>query len=202
MALLGIDLVLCGAVLHLLTGRFAATWQVKWAVAIFFVFLWLPVGPSHLPMLAYVRGVTSDLSITLVVLACLNGWRCICRLPPMAWRETMGVNAFVAVAAVFLYPLALGWGDWDAYRLGWGSFGLWISLLAISGGAWFSGLRVLPVLIGLALLGWAAGLMESSNLWDYLVDPWLAIAALVQCVKVGVQALVHRHRLPLGLQNR
>ena len=43
----------------------------------------------------------------------------------------------------------------------------------------------LPLLVALALLAWVAGVLESSNLWDYLIDPWLATAALFQCVKVA-----------------
>jgi hypothetical protein len=88
--------------------------------------------------------------------------------------------------------VALGWGDWDAYRLGWGSLSLWATLLALSLVFWIKGLRLLLLLVGLALLAWSAGLMESTNLWDYLIDPWLALAALFQCMKAGAQGLLLR----------
>ncbi len=193
-ALLGIDLVLCAAGLALLTGQRGVMRWAKWIGAVCFLLLWVPVGTAHLPLLAYIRGISSDLSITLVALACFGLSRRLFGVPAIASREKMALNGVVAVAAVVLYPTALGWGNWDAYRLGWGSLGLWGILLALSLVFWIKGLRLLPMLLGLALLAWSAGLMESSNLWDYLIDPWLAITALFQCMKAGVQGLLLRFR--------
>ena len=101
----------------------------------------------------------------------------------LAWRpipnnEQIGVMAAVAAAALFLYPLALGWGDFDAYRPGWGSWGMQFGLLALCAACYAKGLLLLPALVALALLAWSMGLMESGNLWDYLMDPWLSIFAL------------------------
>lgn len=191
-ALLGIDLVLCAAGLRLLTGRRGVSGWAKWVVLVCFVLLWVPVGAAQLPLLAYIRGISSDLSMTLVALGCLGLSQRLLGVPVVARRESMALNGSIAVAALFLYPLALGWGDWDAYRLGWGSLGLWTTLLVLSLVFWIKGLRLLPLLIGLALLAWSAGLMESTNLWDYLIDPWLALAAFFQCMKAGVQGLLLR----------
>ncbi|MEO6320595.1 MAG: hypothetical protein ABIO73_08305 [Polaromonas sp.] len=193
-ALLGIDLVLCAAGLRLLTGWRGVSGWTKWAVLVCFVLLWVPVGATHLPLLAYIRGISSDLSMTLVALACLGLSQRLFGVPVIARRESMALNGAIAVAALFLYPLALGWGDWDAYRLGWGSLGLWATLLVLSLVFWIKGLRLFPMLVGLALLAWSTGLMESTNLWDYLVDPWLAIAALFSCMKAGAQGLLLRFR--------
>ena len=59
------------------------------------------------------------------------------------------------------------------------------ALLALSLLCWTQGLRLLPMLVGLSLLAWSVGLMESANLWDYLMDPWLAAIALFQGAKAG-----------------
>jgi len=193
-ALLGIDLVLCAGCLRLLGGQCGATRWAKWVTAVCFLLLWLPVGAAHLPLLAYIRGISSDLSMTLVALACLGLCQRLLGMPAVARREQMALLGVVAVAAVFLYPLALGWGDWDAYRAGWGSFGMWGALLVLSLVCWIKGLRLLPLLLGLSLLAWSAGLMESNNLWDYLIDPWLAIAAFFQCIKAGAQGFLLRFR--------
>jgi hypothetical protein len=192
LALLGIDLVLCAAGLQLLAGQRSVPKSKKWVVAICFVLAWLPVGAAHLPLLAYIRGITADLSTTLVALACMGLCRHLFGFPVIASQEKTVLNGVIAVAAVFLYPLALGWGDWDIYCHGWGSFGMLGVLLALSLGCWINGLRLVPVLIGLALLAWNAGLMESTNLWDCLLDPWLAIAALFQSFKVVAQKLTCR----------
>lgn len=201
-ALLGLDLVLCAAGLRLLTARRGVSGWAKWVVLACFVLLWVPVGAVQLPLLAYIRGVSSDLSMTLVALSCLGLSQRLFRVPVIATQERMALNGVIALGAVFLYPLALGWGDWDAYRLGWGSWGLWATLLALSLVFWIKGLRLLPLLIGLALLAWTAGLMESTNLWDYLIDPWLSVVALFQCMKTGVQALLLRFRQPRAFTQR
>lgn len=191
-ALFGLDLVLCAGCLRLFSVR---GMDIRWKKAITlacFLLLWFPVGRAHLPVLAYIRGVSSDLSITLVLLACLGlGQRLSGRCVQHSHERT-AVLAVVAVAALFLYPLALGWGDWDAYRPGWGSPGMWTILLFMSLLAWARGLRLLPTLLGLALLAWSAGVLESTNLWDYLMDPWLAVYAIFHCVRLSVKKLSGR----------
>lgn len=199
-ALLGIDLVLCAGCLRLLSWRRGLTAVIhvtrwaKWVTVACFVLLWWPLGAAHLPLVAYIRGISSDLSITLVVLACLGLCHRLLGLRAVDQRERMAVNVAVAAVALFLYPLALGWGDWDAYRAGWGASGMWVALLAVSLFCWAKGLRLLPMLVALALLAWSAGVLESTNLWDYLMDPWLATAALFQCMKSGAGQLLRRFR--------
>ena len=195
-AMLGISLLLCAGLLTLLSawrwGKFLAVLAV-----LGYVLLWIPLGAAHIPVVAYVRGITSDLSITLVMLSVWQigrlalGWRGIAK------QEQITVMAVVAVAALFLYPLALGWGDWDAYRPGWGSWGMLLGLLLLCTLCWLKGLRVLPALVAMALLAWSFGLMESTNLWDYLLDPWLSMYALacvihqvfIKCVRTASRCL-------------
>ena len=178
-AMLGINLVLCAGCLRLLSWKAITRAWAKWLTAVFFVVLWLPLGAAQLPVVAYIRGISSDLSITLVVMACVGLSHRVLGTPAITGRERTAVLIAVSTAAVFLYPLALGWGDWDAYRPGWGSTGMCLVLLLVSLVCWFKGLRLLPTLVALALLAWTAGVMESGNLWDYLIDPWLVMSALL-----------------------
>lgn len=193
-ALLGIDLVLCAGLLRLSDGKSGVALWVKWVTAACFVILWLPAGAAQLPVLAYIRGLSSDLSVTLVALAGLFAAQRLLGFPAASRREKQSLAWVIAAVAIALYPLALGWGNWDLYRTGWGSFGLLAALLALALLFWTKGLRLLPLLIGLSLLAWNAGLMESANLWDYLMDPWLAVAAFFQCVKAGAGAVWYRWR--------
>jgi hypothetical protein len=192
-ALAGIAMVACAACLRLpgLTsgsdGR--ANAKGRWLAGICFVVMWIPVGAPQLPVAAFIRGVTSDFSVSLVVLAALGLSARLFGFKPLESRERQAVFYAVAAAALFLYPLALGWGDWDAYRLGWGSGGLWASLLFLCLVCWVAGLRLLPLLIGIAMLSWTAKLMESTNLWDYLFDPWLACAAIFKSLAAGATQL-------------
>ena len=190
-ALLGINLVLCAGLLTTLAAVSATGSHPAWAkgiTALFFAFLWMPLGAAQIPAVAYVRGITADLSVTLMALAVWRlfhqalGWRTIAK------RDLLALMRATAVAAVFLYPMALGWGDWDAYRPGWGSWGMLATLLVLCAVCWAKNLRVLPALVALALLAWSLGLMESGNLWDYLLDPWLSLYSLgfvfIKCVRV------------------
>lgn len=195
-ALLGLDLALCAGFLRLLRLMPIGGKGCRYLLAVTFLLLWIPVGAAHIPLLAYVRGISSDLSVTLVALACVSLLRAFDYglLPDHYKRETRAVFVSVAIAAVFLYPLALGWGNWDAYRPGWGSVGMLACVLLTGLLGLAIGLRLLPLLLALALLTWTFGLMESSNLWDYLFDPWLAVASLFQVLKMGFAALRSRFK--------
>ena len=189
-ALLGINLVLCAVCLRLLRGRsdVVMTWK-NWVTAGFFVALWCPVGSAYIPIVGYIRGVSSDLSITLVALACLVSLRDQFGFEWLDQRNVTAVWVAAAVVALILYPLALGWGDWDPYRLGWSSQGFLLGLLIVSLVCWVSKLRLLPLLVALALLAWSMDVLESTNLWDYLIDPWLALMAIYQCLRVGTKKI-------------
>ena len=83
-ALLGINLVLSAGCLRLLSWRRGVTPWGKWATAALFVLLWCPVGSARLPIVAYVRGISSDLSISLVAIACLGMYQRLRGLPLVA----------------------------------------------------------------------------------------------------------------------
>ncbi len=192
-ALVGIAVVACAVCLRLSGWVFTTADQAnakgRWLVGLCFVVIWIPVGLAHLPVAAYLRGLTSDFSVSLVVLAALNLFGRLFSLKLFDRRECQAVFYGVAAAAFFLYPLALGWGDWDAYRPGWGSAGMWTGLLFVCVVSWVGGLRLLPLLIAFAMVSWTAQLMESTNLWDYLFDPWLAMAAIAKSVAAGATQL-------------
>ena len=181
-ALVGVAVVACAACLRLSGLVFTTADRVnvkgRWLVGICFLVMWVPLGAAQLPVAAYLRGVTSDFSVSLVVLAALNLLSRLSGLKLFDRRECQTVFYAVAATALFLYPLALGWGDWDAYRPGWGSAGMWVALLSVCVVCWVAGLRLLPLLIAFAMASWTAQLLESTNLWDYLFDPWLATAAI------------------------
>ena len=135
------------------------------------LFFW-PLGMSlELPLSAYVRGVTGDLSIVTLLLL----WS---SMLPSVKKTSLGFKVPLALIAIAFYPLALGFGMMDPYAWGYGSIGLLIAvvLFAIICGlaGWTKGVWILSF----AIIAWAAHWHESANLWDYLLDPFLAIWAL------------------------
>ncbi len=133
-------------------------------------FFW-PLGLSlELPLAAYVRGVTGDLSITSILLLCLF-------LLPSRQPHPIALKIFLVVVAIGFYPAALGWGMLDPYAWGYGSmiFFAVVLVLAIICGLvhWNKGVWI----IGCAILAWSFHWHESTNLWDYLLDPFLVLWA-------------------------
>jgi hypothetical protein len=130
-----------------------------------------------------VRGITGDLSIATLVLL---GLALVRSLTGRALVEEQNRNAMlraILIAGLLFYPLALGLGMFDPYRLGYGN--LWF-MLVLSGLAAWSSLRystLFALCIASAVAAWSVGWHESANLWDYLLDPWLVIYALAVQMK-------------------
>ncbi len=84
-----------------------------------------------------------------------------------------------ALMALTLYPMALGLGDYDPYALGFsqGPLFLLLGLAAIL--AWGLGQKAIALLLLLSLWTWQLEWGESTNLWDYVLDAWTGLAALL-----------------------
>jgi hypothetical protein len=126
----------------------------------------------ELPLAAYVRGVIGDLSVVTMLLLWTS-------LLPGRRPTPLVFKLAIACIAIIFYPLALGFGMIDPYVWGYGSilFLIAVLLFALVCGLanWSKGVWM----IALAILAWAAHWHESANLWDYLLDPFLAIWALM-----------------------
>lgn len=130
------------------------------------------------PLVAYVRGATGDLSITTMVLlwcALSKPWNGCEASDP---RHRFALLLLVAWAALALYPMALGVGAFDPYRLGYGNLWFVTALMLVALAAWHWKYYQGTLCIALATLAWSIGWYESDNLWDYLLDPFVSIYAL------------------------
>lgn len=167
----------CAAVLIIFLQKLSSK-EIPFAVRLLAIlllvnlFFW-PLGMSlELPLSAYVRGVTGELSIVTMLLL----WTSIL---PSAKKTPLGFKVSLALIGLAFYPLALGLGMLDPYAWGYGSTGLLIAvtLVALVCGltGWTKGVWILSV----AIIAWAAHWHESANLWDYLLDPFLALWALM-----------------------
>lgn len=139
-----------------------------------FVLSLIPFGT--IPLAAYVRGVTGDLSITTLVLlwcALLRPW-----CSSTKCNNRIALLILIALLALALYPMALGVGPYDPYRLGYGDPLFITALLLLALLAWLRRFSIIVLCIAFATLAWAVGWYESDNLWDYLLDPFVSIYAL------------------------
>ena len=146
-------------------------------LAAVFVLMLIPFG--GMPLAAYVRGVTGDLSITtLALLWCALLQPGLKQLSQQNKQSRHTLLILIALAALALYPMALGVGTFDPYRLGYSNPLFVAALLLIAVTTWFRRFYLVALCITLATLSWAIGWYESDNIWDYLLDPFVAIYAL------------------------
>ncbi|MDH4470002.1 MAG: hypothetical protein QE493_03400 [Verrucomicrobiae bacterium] len=91
------------------------------------------------------------------------------------WRTTW---IFGMLSSLILYPAALGLGPIDPYCWGWGN-NLFLIVIAIFTFFLLVTKNRFAILILLALAAFDFQLQETTNLWDYLIDPIYAVLALV-----------------------
>ena len=167
--LFGVTLLLVRSGFALGAGR-----RGFWFAAVTLALALLPLG--GLPLAGYVRGITGDLSVTTLVLLTIGLFGGF--LGSVEPRERRALSVLVVLGALFLYPMALGLGSFDPYRLGFVPSGLLGALFVVAVLAWLRQFYVLLLCILVAVSSHALELMESPNLWDYLVDPWVVVASI------------------------
>ena len=159
----------------------------------------VPIGT--LPLAAYLRSCSGDLSVTTHVLLVTAIFSNLTGRRPVDGRQKIAIHGLIAVTALVYYPLALGFGPFDPYRLGYGSLGFLTGLLVLALGAWAVRFHLISICVALAVVAHAMAWHESTNLWDYLLDPLVSVYAVV-AVLMGVRrTLAHpggrnRHELP------
>ena len=137
-----------------------------------FVVLALPVGGINI--YGYFWGVFGQLSITttfLVARYVVNHFGDPGR--PVLQFQRPFLYGPVAFLTLVFYPLALGVSPIDPYGWGYQPFYLAIVLLVVALLFWGSKQRLLAWLMVAVVACHQLRLLESENLWDYLLDPFL-----------------------------
>ena len=93
-----------------------------------------------------------------------------------------GFRLALTCIAILFYPLALGLGMLDPYAWGYGSLGLLISIVFFASVCGLLGWTKGVWIIAIAIVAWAGHWHESTNLWDYVLDPLLCLWALITCI--------------------
>ena len=129
-------------------------------------------SPLELPLAAYVRGFTGELSITAMLLL----WTAY--ISPKEIHVPAEMKVWIALVAIIFYPLALGVSMLDPYAWGYGSIALLAAVITTALIAWLAGSNRIAIILAMAILAWAVGWHESANLWDYILDPFLGLWAI------------------------
>lgn len=97
--------------------------------------------------------------------------------------ETKRLVIGLAAVSGVLYATTLQDLGVDVYAWGYLRGALWLFLLVLSAIFWFLGQKTTAAWLLTATLAWRMSLLESDNLWDYMVDPLLAVTGLVFALK-------------------
>lgn len=178
----------------LLTGLAMAVLCIAWAsillpmnrlplaarvLVIFIITLLLMLPLSELPGWYYVRGIFGDSSITAlffytaIILQQNFSW------PLFQKDELVLLRRLTLAAALLLYPFALGLTQFDSYRLGYSNLWLVVIVLIITLFCWQKKYYFMALMMTAAVTACSLQLLESHNLWDYLLDPLLFIAVIL-----------------------
>lgn len=137
------------------------------------------------------RGLWGDPSITTLQFLLLA----VAGRTPAAIRCGWRFPAAIVLVSVALYASALGPWDIDLYRLGYQPLYLTLTFGACALALWWRGQALCLWLLAIDLLAWHAGWLESSNLWDTLLDPLLMLVMLALALCNGYRAHQNRNNL-------
>lgn len=162
-------------------------------VGLGYVVVMFPVAGWSLTV--WLRGMVGDLSITSMLLLSAAVYARLFKTE-LKWdaRERSALLGLLAVLALLLYPFALGLGTLDPYRSGYGGVGLLLMLALLALWLMRRNFYLLPLVFALAATSWSFNMLESTNLWDYLIDAPLAIYALWMTIKVNLLYVWRRAR--------
>ena len=161
----------------------------RWGIAMgLFILAFLPLF-NGIPLAFYLRGLLGDLSIPTftLLLAGLYG-------PFPVWQATRKRLLMLAViTGLCFYPMVLGATPLDPYQ--WGYQPIWLisGLAVIVLFSWRTHPELVWVL-GCTVMAYNIGLMESGNLWDYLIDPALVVFALGWLLLHAIRQACNRYK--------
>jgi hypothetical protein len=181
------QLLLLALLITLLTAKLAKQPATRWTLLVILLALGFAVPLAGSTAAQWLRSVLGDLSVlALLVFADILGRR-LWNKALLAPATRTALLLSVAVVGVVFYPMALGVSSVDPYRLGFAPMAMVAVLCLASLLAWLRGAHALGVIILLPLLAYNLHLLESDNLWNYLLDPVLVIYALVQGAAVMLE---------------
>jgi hypothetical protein len=134
---------------------------------------------SDYPGWYYVRSIFGDCSITALFF-----YTALILQQNFSWQifqknELVLLRRLALAAAILLYPFALGLTRFDSYSLGYSNLWLLVVVLIITLFCWLRKYYFLAIIITAAVIAFALQLLESHNLWDYLIDPLFLIAVIL-----------------------
>ena len=158
--------------------------QTKQRILFGFLFLACLIPFTEFSLSHYIRILTGDLSITGFIMLGLAAF--ISFKPNKSHSDhTQLLTPALAITLVSLalYPTALGLTYFDLYAFGYYPIILGPIILVLFAGALWFDFTLCALLLAAGFLAFALRILESDNLWDYLLDPVVAAYAFYLVIK-------------------
>lgn len=155
-------------------------WSVAMRVVALLVLYPVAAWPfAELSAAGYVYGFTSNISVTGLILLIVAALSILLDRDLVSLRENRVMLTLLAGTALFFYPFALGLSYFDAYEPGYGSQFFFALVIGVAFVTWLANLQWIALCIIASCAAYLAGVYESMNLWDYLIDPVIGLFAVV-----------------------
>jgi hypothetical protein len=161
-------------------NRLPPAWRLAMLVVIAALVL-LPV--SNYPGWYYVRSIFGDPSVTALLFYIALLLQQYFSLPLYRPTEWVVLRWLLIAMTALLYPFALGLTMFDSYSLGYSNPWLLALVFIISLFCWLRSYYFLALIITAAVVAHSLQLLESRNLWDYLIDPLFLLVMLLSWLR-------------------
>jgi hypothetical protein len=138
----------------------------------------LAVPIQGIPIARWVASINSNFSLPFTGLLAVTVWERAFAKKLFSARDWHTTWVFGAVGGLVLYPLALGFGKFDIYEWGWGFSPLFAGIAVLTGLLVWKQNRF-GILLLLAIVTYHLQLLESTNYWDYLLDPVYCLISIL-----------------------
>lgn len=157
------------------------------------VIVLLPV--RGIPLGRWMAGLNLAPSIPLLCLLTSLVWKTPAGRDWFQPQDRLAAGLFGGLTGTFLYPLAMGLGNFDPYRWGW-SFSPLLPVIALASIFLIWRQNRFGIILLLSILGWDLQCLESTNLWDYLVDPLYWVFSLLMLAQAALQTFRQQKMTP------
>ncbi len=129
------------------------------------------VNFSQFTIGGYLRGIVADLSLTTTVMLMAGCYAGLVGHAVVSKTERVVAGSLLVGGGLILYPMSLGFSSFDPYQWGYYPALLGALLSALLLIALYKEFLLIVTCLLAGLLAYSYGLLDSNNLWDYLIDP-------------------------------
>ena len=138
----------------------------------------LAVPIKGIPIARWVASISANFGIPFTGLLAVTVWERAFAKKIFSARDWFASWMFGVVGGLVLYPLALGLGKFDTYKWGWSFSPLFAGIAVLTGLLVWKQIRF-GILLLLAIIAYHLRLLESTNYWDYLLDPVYCLISIL-----------------------